>query len=368
MKRLLIALLVPLLGIVATPASAERIKDLAGIAGVRSNQLIGYGLVVGLEGTGDQTSQTPFTIQSIRNMLAQFGVVVPPNVNPQLKNVAAVVVHGTLPPFARPGQTIDVTVSSLGNAKSLRGGSLLLSPLKGADGQVYAMAQGSVAVSGLGVSGADGSKISVNIPSAGLIPGGATVEREVASPFADGGPLTLQLNRADFTTANRITQAINRSFGEGTAVSRDAAAIDVRAPQDPQQRVAFVSIVENIAVDPADAPARVVINTRTGTVVMGGEVRVSPAAVSHGSLTVTIAERADVSQPAPFSDGQTVVTPRSEIEVAEEKKPMFLFGPAVTLAQVVEAVNRVGAGPSDLVAILEALREAGALHAELVVI
>jgi flagellar P-ring protein precursor FlgI len=194
------------------------------------------------------------------------------------------------------------------------------------------------------------------------------VEREVASPFADGGPLTLQLNRADFTTANRITQAINRSFGEGTAVSRDAAAIDVRAPQDPQQRVAFVSIVENIAVDPADAPARVVINTRTGTVVMGGEVRVSPAAVSHGSLTVTIAERADVSQPAPFSRGETVVTPRSEIEVAEEKKPMFLFGPAVTLAQVVEAVNRVGAGPSDLVAILEALREAGALHAELVVI
>jgi flagellar P-ring protein precursor FlgI len=286
----------------------------------------------------------------------------------QLKTVAAVVVHGTLPPFARAGQTIDVTGASLGNAKRLRGGSLLLSPLKGADGQVYAMAQGSVAVSGLGVSGADGSKISVNIPSAGLIPGGATVEREVASPFADGGPLTLQLNHADFTTANRIAQAINKTLGAGTAASRDAAAIDVRAPQDPQQRVAFVSIVENIAVEPAEAPARVVINTRTGTVVMGGEVRVSPAAVSHGSLTVTIAERADVSQPAPFSDGRTVVTPRSEIEVSEEKKPMFLFGPTVTLAQVVEAVNRVGAGPSDLVAILEALREAGALHAELVVI
>jgi flagellar P-ring protein precursor FlgI len=230
------------------------------------------------------------------------------------------------------------------------------------------MAQGSVAVGGLGVSGADGSKISVNVPSAGLIPGGATVEREVVSPFADGGPLTLQLNRADFTTANRIAQVINRSFGEGTAVSHDATAIEVRAPQDPQQRVAFVSMVENLMVDPGEAPARVVINTRTGTVVMGGEVRVMPAAVSHGSLTVTIAERADVSQPAPFSRGETVVTPRSEIEVSEERSPMFLFGPAVTLAQVVEAVNRVGAGPSDLVAILEALREAGALRAELVVI
>ncbi len=354
--------------ILALPAGAERIKDLAGIAGVRSNQLIGYGLVVGLDGTGDQTSQTPFTIQSIRSMLAQFGVVVPANVNPQLKNVAAAVVHASLPAFARAGQTLDITVSSLGNAKSLRGGSLLLTPLKGADGQVYALAQGSVAVGGLGVSGADGSKISVNVPSAGLIPGGATVEREVISPFASGGPLTLQLNRSDFTTANRVAEAINRSFGAGTAISRDATAIEVQAPQDPAQRVAFMSIVENISVDPGAAPARVVINTRTGTVVMGGEVRVMPAAVSHGSLTVTIAERADVSQPAPFSRGETVVTPRSEIEISEDKKPMFLFGPAVTLAQVVEAVNRVGAGPSDLVAILEALREAGALRAELVVI
>ena len=349
-------------------AAAERVKDLASVAGVRPNQLVGYGLVVGLDGTGDQTSQAPFTIQSLKSMLARFGITVPPNVNPQLKNVAAVAVHAELPPFARPGQRIDVTVSAIGNAKSLRGGTLLMTPLKGADGRVYAIAQGNLVVGGLAASGADGSKITVNIPSAGRIPGGATVERTVPTPFAAGDHLLLNLHTPDFTTATRLAQAINAAVGPGTAQPVDAGAVRVAAPRDPAQRVAFVSMLENLEVQPGEAPARVIVNSRTGTVVIGRHVRVLPAAVSHGSLTVTISERPQVSQPPPLSAGSTAVVPRTDVEVREEGRRMFLFQAGTTLDEIVRAVNEVGAAPSDLVAILEALKQAGALRAELIVI
>ena len=349
-------------------AAAERVKDLAYVAGVRANQLVGYGLVVGLDGTGDQTSQAPFTIQSLMGMLARFGVKVPSNVNPQLKNVAAVAVHAELPPFARPGQRIDVTVSAIGNAKSLRGGTLLMTPLKGADGRVYAIAQGNLVVGGLSASGADGSKITVNVPSAGRIPGGATVERTVPTPFAAGDHLLLSLHAPDFTTAARLAQAINAAVGPGTAQPVDAGAVRVAAPRDPAQRVAFVSMLENLEVQPGEAPARVIVNSRTGTVVIGRHVRVLPAAVSHGSLTVTISERPQVSQPPPLSGGSTAVVPRTDVEVREEGRRMFLFRAGTTLDEIVRAVNEVGAAPSDLVAILEALKQAGALRAELIVI
>lgn len=349
-------------------ASAERIKDLANVAGVRSNQLVGYGLVVGLDGTGDQTSQTPFTVQSIKSMLAQFGVVIPPAANLQLKNVAAVTIHADLPPFAKPGQTIDVTVSSLGNAKSLRGGSLLMAPLRGADGQVYAIAQGNLVVGGFGAAGSDGSKITVNVPSAGRIPNGATVERGGDNPFTNGSHLTLNLHRPDFTTAYRLAAALNHTIGKGTARPLDGSSVQVNVPRDPAQRVAFVSLVENIELEPGTAPARVIINSRTGTVVVGSHVRVTPAAVSHGSLTVTISEETEVSQPAPLAGGTTTVVPRSGVEIAQEDSRMFLFNPGVRRNDIVRAVNQVGAAPGDLVAILEALREAGALRAELIVI
>ena len=349
-------------------AQAERIKDLARIAGVRDNQLIGYGLVVGLDGTGDQTSQTPFTIQAIRSMLKQLGVVVPDNVNPQLKNVAAVMVQANLPPFAKPGQPIDVTVSSMGNAKSLRGGSLLMTPLKGADGNIYAIAQGNVVVGGLGVKTDDGSSISINVPSAGRIPQGATVEREVPTPFADGNQIRLVLNTADFTTATRMARAIDEAMGAGMAQAIDASTVAVAVPADASQRVTFVSMIENLGIDPGESAARVVVNSRTGTIVIGENVRVSPAAVTHGSLTVTISSDPLVSQPGPLSGGDTVVVPQQQIDVKEEKNRMFLFNPGVKLDDIVRAVNAVGAALGDLVAILEALREAGALKAELVVI
>ncbi len=349
-------------------ASAERIKDLVSITGMRDNQLVGYGLVVGLPGTGDQTSQAPFTIQSIRNMLARFGIKVPDNVNPQLKNVAAVTVHATLPPFAKPGQTIDVTVSSIGNAGSLRGGSLLMAPLTGADGQVYAMAQGSLLVGGLGASGQDGSRITINIPSAGRIPSGATVEREAPGQLAVNGQIQLNLNSADFTTAHRLVEAINHSFGEGTARALDATSVTVLGPVDSDHQISFLSLLENLEVKPAEAPARVVVNSRTGTIVIGGTVRTLPAAVTHGSLTVTISEKPEVSQPAPFSKGETVVVPRSTIAVEQATPRMFKLDTGNTLDDVVRAINAVGAAPSDLVAILEALSQAGALRAELIVI
>jgi flagellar P-ring protein FlgI len=364
----LMAALTAALALTATPTQAERVKDLASVSGVRANQLVGYGLIVGLDGTGDQTSQAPFTVQSIKNMLAQFGVTVPPQSNPQLKNVAAVTVHAELPPFAKPGQTIDVSVSSIGNAGSLRGGTLLLAPLRGADGEVYAMAQGSLIVSGFGVSGRDGSRIAVNVPSGGRIPGGATVEREVRSNFAMGQTVTLNLNSPDFTTATRLAEGINRMLGAGTAAAIDAVSVQVLAPSDPSQRIAYVSTLEQLEIQPGEAPARVIINSRTGTVVIGSNVRVLPAAVSHGSLSVTITERTDVSQPNAFAAGQTVEVPRSEIEIDQPKARMFKFEAGVNLDAIVDAVNRVGAAPGDLVAILEALKQAGALRAELIVI
>ncbi len=358
-----------LLMLLGQAAYAERIKDLASVAGVRSNQLVGYGLVVGLDGTGDQTTQTPFTVQSIKSMLAQFGVAVPPNVNPQLKNVAAVSLHADLPAFAKPGQKIDVTAASLGNAKSLRGGSLLMAPLKGADNQIYAIAQGNLIVGGLGASGSDGSKVTINIPSVGRIPGGAMVERPAPTAFGDEDSLTLNLFGPDFTTAHRLADAINEKIGMGTAKPVDGSSIRIHAPRDPGQRVAYVSLIENLTLEPGEASARVVVNSRTGTVVIGRHVRVTSAAVTHGSLTVTITENPIVSQPPPLAaGGATVVVPTSDVDVVAENNKMFLFDPGISLGEIVRAVNNVGAAPGDLVAILEALREAGALRAELVVI
>ncbi len=349
-------------------ARAERIKDLAHVAGVRENQLVGYGIVVGLDGTGDQTSQTPFTIQSLENMFKQLGLTLPPGTNPQLKNVAAVMVHANLPPFSKPGQTIDITVSSIGNAKSLRGGSLLMTPLKGIDGNVYAIAQGNLIVGGFGVASSDGSSISVNIPSAGRIPNGATVERTVPTAFARTDSIILNLHKPDFTTANRMVEAINEWIGMGTAVAVDATSIKVRAPQDTSQRVSFTSLVENITVEPDAGPARVIVNSRTGTVVIGQHVQVTQAAVSHGSLIVTITDNPTISQPGPLSGGATLVVPNQEIDVVQEDSRMFLFDAGVSLDDLVRAVNQVGAAPGDLVAILEALKQAGALKAELIVI
>ena len=354
----------------AEQAFAERVKDLASVAGVRNNQLVGYGLVVGLMGTGDQTTQTPFTVQSIVNMLTEFGVTIPPGTNLQLKNVAAVTIHADLPPFAKPGQTIDVTVSSIGNAKSLRGGSLLMAPLRGADGNVYAIAQGNLVIGGFGVEGEDGSRVVVNIPSAGRIPNGATVERSIRNEFLSRDVIMLNLHAPDFTTSNRLAAAINSTMGPATAQSIDAVSVQVRAPSDASQRTAFIAALEELDVEPGEVQARVIVNSRTGTVVIGSNVRVTPAAVSHGSLVVTISERPFVSQPqAPFSDaGETVVLPDSEVAITEEEASMFLFEPGTSLDEIVQAVNRVGAAPGDLVAILEALKQAGALRAELVVI
>ena len=367
LKSILQAVFALSLAALSSSLSAERIKDVAAVAGVRSNQLLGYGLVVGLDGTGDSSSQ-PFTVQSLTNMLAQLGVVVPPNVKPQLKNAAAVIISADLPAFAKPGQTIDVTVSSIGNSKSLRGGTLLMSPLKGADGQVYAIAQGNLVVGGFGAEGADGSRVAVNVPSVGRVPGGATVERSVPNPFDAADAITLNLHTPDFTTATRVVESINRTMGRDTATAVDGGSIRVRAPLDSDKKVMFVAMLENLQVEPGEAAARVIVNSRTGTVVIGNHVRVMPAAVSHGSLTVTITEAYGVSQPQPFSEGETVVVPSSGVQVSEEGSPMFLFEPGTTLNDVVRAVNQVGAAPGDLVAILEALKVAGALRAELLVI
>ncbi|KTG16069.1 MULTISPECIES: flagellar basal body P-ring protein FlgI [unclassified Guyparkeria] len=351
----------------APQAGAERIKDVASFAGVRDNQLVGYGIVVGLAGTGDQTTQVPFTRQSIQNMLERQGLS-PDGGNVQLSNVAAVMVTATLPPFAKPGQTIDVTVSSMGNADSLRGGELLMTPLKGADDNIYAVAQGSLVVGGLDASGRDGSRVTVNIPTAGRIPNGATVERSVPSKMGGAGAVFLNLREPDFTTARRMEKAINDALGGGVAQAVDGGTVKVRAPDAPDQRVGFMSVLENVTVEPGDGPARVVVNSRSGTVVIGQNVTIEAAAVSHGNLTVTVDESLNVSQPAPFSEGETVVTPESDVAVQEESSRAFLFDPGVKLNDIVQAVNAVGASPSDLVAILQALKRAGALKAELIVI
>lgn len=332
---------------------------------MRTNQLVGYGLVVGLTGTGDKTL---FTGQTLRTMLREMGVTIPAGVDPRSRNIAAVSVHADLPAFAKPGQNIDVTVSSLGDAKSLRGGSLIMTPLKGIDGQIYAISQGNLIVGGFGAEALDGSRVTVNVPSAGRIPNGATVERTVNNALNTGDHLILNLHQADYTTASRLTDAINQTLGNGTAMSLDGNSVRVAAPRDPSQRIPFLSLIENIELTPGEAAARVVVNSRSGTVVIGQNVRVSPAAVAHGSLSVTISADTEVSQPGAFSGGETVVTPNFDIEITEENSRMFKFAPGVTLDEIVRAVNQVGAAPGDMVAILEALKQAGALHAELLVI
>ncbi len=354
---------------VSPDVRAERIKDLAQVGGVRSNALVGYGLVVGLDGSGDRTSQAPFTVQSLKNLLGELGVNIPANVNPQLKNVAAVAIHADLPAFAKPGQAIDITVSSIGNSSSLRGGSLLMAPLRGIDGEVYAIAQGNLVVGGFGAQGKDGSRISINIPSVGRIPNGATVERAVPDAFAGGDMITLNLHDADFTTVSRMVAALDQSFGSGTANAVDAVTVSVRAPANQNARIGFMARVENLELTPGTASAKVIVNARTGTVVISSEVKVTQAAVSHGSLTVTITESLDVSQPGEFSrGGQTVITPQSSIAVDAQGSRMFKFKGGTSLDEIVRAVNEVGAAPGDLIAILEALKQAGALRAELEVI
>lgn len=361
--RIAIAILVALT--VAAPAQAERIKDLGAFQGLRTNQLTGYGIVVGLDGTGDDSLE--YTTQGMRGAASRFGLTLPPGINPALKNAAAVIITADLPPFAKPGQTLDITVSALGKAKSIRGGTLLMAPMLGADNQIYAMAQGNVAVGGLGAEGADGSKVSVNIPTAGRIPGGATVERAVDAGFATSPHLTFNLSEADLTTAQRVAQAINGGMGN-IARAEDAVSISIDAAPGAESRAALMSRIENIEVNPADAPARVVVNARTGTVVINGAVRISPAAVAHGKLTVAVKENPRVVQPAPMSQGQTQIQQSSDIQIHEERNPMFKFAPGASLSDIVKAVNAIGAAPSDLVAILEALKEAGAMKADLIVL
>jgi len=348
-------------------AQAERIKDIAAIQGVRVNQLVGYGLVVGLDGTGDQTTQTPFTTQSITNMLMQMGVNLPPGTNMQLKNVAAVMVTADLPPFAQAGQGIDITVSSMGNAKSLRGGTLVMTPLKGADGQVYAMAQGNLVVSGAGAS-ANGSKVQVNHLSVGRVPGGATVERSVATVLGASGTINLELMQSDFTTASRVVDAVNARFGKDTARALNGRVIQVKTPVGDDARVTFLGAIESLDVNRAQAMAKVIINARTGSVVMNQAVMLDPSAVSHGNLSVIINTQPVISQPAPFSSGETVVTAQSQIEIRQQPGEVMLVKGSASLADVVKALNSIGATPQDLLAILQALKASGALHAELEVI
>ena len=348
-------------------AHAERIKDLAAVQGVRVNQLVGYGLVVGLDGTGDQTTQTPFTTQSIAAMLAQMGVNLPPGVNMQLKNVAAVMVTADLQPFSQPGQALDVTVSSIGNAKSLRGGTLVMTPLKGADGQIYAMAQGNMVVGGAGAA-ANGSQVQINHLSVGRIPAGATVERSVAAALGESGSINLELRQSDFTTAGRVVDAVNARFGQDTARALNGRVIQVKTPVGESERVAFLGAIESLDVSPAQARALVIINARTGSVVMNRSVTLDPSAVSHGNLSVVISTEPVISQPAPFSKGQTVVAGRSQIEIRQQPGEVMLLKGSASLADVVKALNSIGATPQDLLAILQALKASGALRAELEVI
>jgi flagellar P-ring protein precursor FlgI len=351
--------------VITTPTEAQRLKDIANVQGVRSNQLIGYGLVVGLPGTGEKTQ---YTEQTFKTMLKNFGINLPDSVRPKVKNVAVVAVHADMPAFIKPGQTLDVTVSSIGEAKSLRGGTLIQTFMKGVDGNVYAIAQGSLVVSGFSAEGLDGSSVIQNTPTVGRIPSGAIVERSVLSPFASGDHLTFNLRRADFSTAKRTADAINDLLGPGMARALDASSIQVSAPRDASQRVSFLATLENVEVEPADESAKVIVNSRTGTIVVGKNVQLLPAAVTHGGLTVTIAEATQVSQPNALAGGQTVVTTNSTIDVQQDDRRMFMFNPGTTLDELVRAVNLVGAAPSDVLAILEALKVAGALHGELIII
>lgn len=364
----LLALLpVVLLGGVQADARAERIKDIASIQGVRQNQLIGYGLIVGLDGTGDQTTQTPFTTQSLQGMLQQLGITLPAGVNLQLKNVAAVMVTAVLPAFAKPGQQVDVTVSSMGNSKSLRGGTLLLTPLRGVDGEVYGIAQGNVIIAGAGAS-AGGSKAQINQLNSGRVPGGATVERAVASPLLAAETIDLELNTTDFGNARRVVDAINASLGQGIASAVDARVVRVLAPMDSNGRVEFLAKMEDLEIETGAAPAKVIINARTGSVVMNQAVTLQPCAVAHGNLSVTINSTPQVSQPNALAAGQTVASEKTDIQIKQESANLVMMPAGTKLADVVKALNALGANPQDLLAILQAMKASGALRAELEVI
>ena len=371
-KKLALVLIIMILS--AYNANADRLKDMTSIAGVRSNQLIGYGVVVGLAGTGDGSST--LTQQSLESLISQFRINID-SANLSAKNAAAVMITADLPPFTKPGQNIDITVSTLGGAKSLRGGTLLMTALLGADGETYAIAQGNLVVGGLGVTGNDGSSVIVNIPTVGRIPNGAVVERMVDTPFLSSENIILNLHQGDFSTATNVAETINEIFGEGVAVSLDSSSIKVRAPVDPSQRVSFVSLLENIDVEPARPAAKVIVNSRTGTIVIGGDVRVTPAVVTHGSLTVRVEEDTNVTSTGTTTttDGVTTTTPGdavttqdSTITIDQEPAKAFIFDTGTQLSDIVDAINAVGAGPADLVTILEALREAGSLRAELIII
>ena len=361
--RLLLAALL----FAAGTAEAVRLKEVAAVQGVRTNALTGYGLIVGLDGTGDQTTQAPFTGQSLQAMLQQFGVILPQGVTMQPRNIAAVMVTAQLPPFAQPGQTLDINVSSIGNAKSLRGGTLIATPLRGADGQVYAMAQGNLIVGGAGAS-AGGAKVQINHLSAGRIPAGATVERAVPTPLALGEAIQLDLNAADFATARAVARAINKAKGAGVAQAVDGRVVRVKAPTDSDERVAFLADLEDLPIDMAAPAARVVINARTGSVVMNQAVSIGNCAVAHGNLSVTITSTPQVSQPGALSGGQTVVTEKTDIAIRQEPGPLIQLPASAKLADVVKALSALGATPQDLLAILQAMKTAGALNAELEVI
>ena len=358
----------------ASLANADRIKDLANLAGVRNNQLVGYGLVVGLSGTGD--ANLGITLQSMQAMLSRFGMSTDTS-GLSGANAAAVMVTADLAPFIKPGQTLDVTVSALGASESLRGGTLLMTPLLGADGQTYAIAQGNLAVGGLGVAAADGSSLTVNIPTVGRVPQGATVEKMVETPFLENEFLILNLHRSDFSTASAVSRAVDDIFGQGTAVPIDGSSIRVQAPADPTQRVSFVSLLENVEVEPATPPAQVIVNSRTGTIIINGNVRVTPAAITHGSLTVRVTEDPNVQTQTNVvandagivaTPAAPVVTPDSTVDTEEKLAKAFVFDPGIQLTEIVDAINAVGATPSDLVAILEALKVSGALRAQLIII
>jgi len=348
-------------------AKAVRLKEIAAVQGVRSNQLMGYGLVVGLDGTGDQTTQAPFTAQSLNAMLQQMGITMPAGATMQLKNVAAVMVTASLPPFAQPGQALDVTVSSMGNAKSLRGGTLIATPLKGADGQIYAMAQGSLVISGAGAS-AGGAKVQVNQLSAGRIPSGATVERSVPTPWLQSSTVQYDVQADDFNTAREVANAINKAKGPGTAEALNGRTVNVNLPAQPGARVAFMADLENLSIDKATPAARIVINARTGSIVLNQAVTIGPCAVAHGNLSVTISSTPVISQPSPMSQGQTVTTEKTDIRINQEPGALIQMPAGTKLTDVVKALNSLGANPQDLLAILQAMKAAGALQAELEVI
>ena len=365
MTNRLVSLALLVLAFAASPALAERIRDLGQFQSVRANQLTGYGIVVGLDGTGDDNFA--YATQAMRGVSGRFGLQLPPGVNPALKNAAAVIVTAELPAFAKPGQRIDLTVSTMGKSKSLRGGALIMTPLYGADGQIYAMAQGNLAVGGLGVSGKDGSKLTVNVPTVGRIAEGATVERGVASGFDREPVLRWNLFQADFLTIQRVRDAVNKAY-PGMARTEDGVTLALTLPTGADERSSIMAAIEMLTVNPAEKPARIVINSRTGTIVISNAVRLSPAAVSHGSLVVRVEENSRISQPAPLSRGQTAIEQSSTIEAEQRGSVFTRVGSGASLADVVDALNKLGASPADLVAILEALKEAGSLTAEMVII